>query len=142
MDTNSLPPSVTPELAITPDDHPGAFARAFAASIESGDPAIVESVYEESAVLVTDEGRLAVGADRQAALTEHLSLGIPISVNPRNVIQSGDTALLIVDWAIVGRSQSGQSIDLRGTATDVARRGADGYWRYVIDNPFGITLRG
>ncbi|MGW4131104.1 hypothetical protein [Amycolatopsis japonica] len=25
------------------------------------------------------------------------------------------------------------------TATDVAKRGEDGLWRYVIDNPFGIA---
>jgi hypothetical protein len=31
-------------------------------------------------------------------------------------------------------------VDLHGTATDVARRGADGAWRYVIDNPFGTAL--
>lgn len=142
MNTNSLPPSATPELASTPDDHPAAFARAFAAALKVGDPAIVDSVYEPSAVLITDEGKPAVGAGRRAALTKHLALGIPITVNPRNVIQSGDTALLIVDWAIAGISQSGQSIELRGTATDVARRGTDGYWRYVIDNPFGIIAAG
>ncbi|MFD8545165.1 YybH family protein [Streptomyces sp. NPDC059649] len=26
---------------------------------------------------------------------------------------------------------------VRGTATDVARRGPDGHWRYLIDSPFG-----
>ena len=41
-----------------------------------------------------------------------------------------DIALLIVDWSVG---------DLAGTATDVARRGADGVWRYVIDNPAGIA---
>jgi hypothetical protein len=28
--------------------------------------------------------------------------------------------------------------DLPGTAADVARRGPDGVWRYVIDNPAGV----
>ncbi|MFE6165805.1 hypothetical protein ACFQ7F_43675 [Streptomyces sp. NPDC056486] len=28
---------------------------------------------------------------------------------------------------------------VRSTATDVARRGADGHWRYVIDSPFGAA---
>jgi hypothetical protein len=35
-------------------------------------------------------------------------------------------ALLAVDW------------EIDGTAVDVARRGPDGGWRYVIDNPFGV----
>ncbi len=33
----------------------------------------------------------------------------------------------------------GNRTHVDGTATDVARRGADGCWRYVIDNPFGIA---
>ncbi len=28
---------------------------------------------------------------------------------------------------------------VEGTATDVARGGLDGVWRYVIDNPFGVA---
>jgi ketosteroid isomerase-like protein len=43
---------------------------------------------------------------------------------------AGDIALLIVGWSIAG-------LDAQGTATDVARRGPDGRWRYVIDNPYG-----
>ncbi|HET6287677.1 MAG TPA: hypothetical protein VFG15_13130 [Amycolatopsis sp.] len=29
---------------------------------------------------------------------------------------------------------------LATTATDVARRGEDGLWRYVLDNPFGVGV--
>ncbi|GAA2400924.1 hypothetical protein [Streptomyces coeruleofuscus] len=29
---------------------------------------------------------------------------------------------------------------VEGTATNVARRGSDGRWRYVIDNPFGYVI--
>ncbi|BCJ57119.1 hypothetical protein Jiend_05410 [Micromonospora endophytica] len=47
--------------------------------------------------------------------------------------------LLIVDWAITGTTADGAPVDLRGTATDVARKGADGFWRYAIDNPWGTT---
>jgi ketosteroid isomerase-like protein len=57
----------------------------------------------------------------------------------RRVYVAGDVALLLVDWSITGTSRQGYPIDLRGTATDVASRGPDGHWRYVIDNPFGIA---
>lgn len=38
-----------------------------------------------------------------------------------------------------GTGPDGAAVRLAGTATDVARRGPDGLWRYVIDNPFGTS---
>jgi ketosteroid isomerase-like protein len=69
------------------------------------------------------------------------SLGVPIRVEPRHVYvtATGDTALLVVDWMIDGRRPDGEHVHIEGTATDVARRGVDGVWRYVIDNPFGTA---
>jgi ketosteroid isomerase-like protein len=65
------------------------------------------------------------------------ALGMPIEVRPRHVYVADDIALLIVDWSIKGTATGGAVVDIEGTATDVARRGEDGVWRYVIDNPFG-----
>ena len=63
---------------------------------------------------------------------EFQALAVPITVRPRRVEVAGDLALLIVDWTV--------GDDISGTATDVARRGGDGCWRYVIDNPFGVSV--
>lgn len=68
-----------------------------------------------------------------------LALGVPIEVEPRHVYVADDIALLIVDWKISGTAPDGAQVDISGTATDVARRGADGIWRYLIDNPFGTA---
>jgi ketosteroid isomerase-like protein len=38
-----------------------------------------------------------------------------------------------------GTAPDGTPLELNGTATDVTRRGADGVWRYVIDNPSGTA---
>lgn len=35
--------------------------------------------------------------------------------------------------------RNGGSVNFQGTATDGARRGSDGRWRSVIDNPFGTA---
>jgi ketosteroid isomerase-like protein len=59
-----------------------------------------------------------------------------MTARTRHVYVAGDVVLLIVDWSIQGTSRQGYPVDLHGTATDVARRGTDGSWRYVIDNPF------
>jgi hypothetical protein len=32
-------------------------------------------------------------------------------------------------------------VHVEGTATDVARRGPGGLWRYVTDNPFGTRAQ-
>jgi ketosteroid isomerase-like protein len=111
-----------------PDQVPAAFAAAF----NSGDPALVDALYESDAVFVDQTGTALTGASRIAANTAFQALGLPIEVRPRHVLSAGDIALLIVDWQI-GDGH------VTGTATDVARRGADGVWRYAVDNPFGIA---
>ncbi|CAM3649251.1 YybH family protein [Tsukamurella ocularis] len=126
------------ELTTEPHRHPSVFAEAF----NSGDPAALDRVYEPAAVFVTPDGAAVTGDDRRSANTALQALGVPITVTVRQVHRFDDAlALLIVDWEIVGRTASGADIDVRGTATDVARRGHDGRWRYVIDNPLGVAER-
>ncbi|MCE7005892.1 DUF4440 domain-containing protein [Kibdelosporangium philippinense] len=105
-------------------DLPHAFAKAF----DSFDPAQVERVYEPESLLVLDAGKPLTGAERASANAELQKLGKRITVEPRHVYVCGDIALLLVDWKI-------PDAGISGTATDVARRGPDGCWRYVIDNP-------
>ena len=103
-----------------------ALPHEFAAAFNTFDLAEVERRYEPGAVFVDRPGHPAAPAANQAML----NLRTPLEVRPRHVFETGDLALLIVDWRIG---------ELTGTATDVARRGADGRWRYVIDNPFGVS---
>ncbi|MGW7067663.1 YybH family protein [Streptomyces sp. NPDC054855] len=111
------------------EDVPAAFADRF----NSGDPDAVRELYEERAAFVPESGAAVHGSDRIAgANAPFLAIGLPLSVRPRHVHVCGEIALLVVDWEIEGVVSS--------TATDVARRGADGYWRYVIDSPFGAAV--
>ncbi|WP_430497048.1 YybH family protein [Micromonospora trifolii] len=115
--------------------HPSVFAHAF----NSGNVAAVEQVYEPEGLLVAVPGQPVTGAARIAANQRFLDLGIPIEVRPRHVYVADDVALLIVDWTIDGTDRDGRPVHIEGTATDVARRGPDGRWRYIIDNPFGTA---
>ncbi|MFF4615364.1 Cif family virulence factor [Nonomuraea jabiensis] len=72
-------------------------------------------------------GHPVAGPARLAANQHLQSFGLPIEARPRHAYVAGDIALLIVDWS------------MRGTATDVVRRGPDGRWHYVIDNPHGTA---
>ncbi|RSM62567.1 DUF4440 domain-containing protein [Amycolatopsis sp. WAC 01376] len=118
----------SPSVPLTTDaaEHPFVFQAAF----NTGSAEILDAVYEPDAVFVRRDGVRVTGAERRAANGGILALGQPIKVAPRQVHVAGDLALLIVDWVIEGH--------LAATATDVARRGEDGFWRYVIDNPFGV----
>jgi ketosteroid isomerase-like protein len=111
-------------LATEAADHPYVFAKAF----NSFDPAQLERVYEPESVLVPSAGSPVTGEARSTANSELQALGKPMTVSPRHVYVCGDIALLIVDWEIA-------DLGVTGTATDVVRRGPDGFWRYVIDNP-------
>lgn len=110
--------------------HPASVAHEFASAFNSQDPDAVEAVYEPGGLFVPEPGKIVTGDARKAANQRFLDLGLPIELKPRHVYEHDGIALLIVDWTIG---------DVHGTATDVARKGADGRWRYVIDNPFGTA---
>jgi ketosteroid isomerase-like protein len=90
-------------------------------------------------VLVARPGVPVTGPERAAANGRLQALGVPIEVHPRHVYVADDIALLVVDWMIEGTGPDGTPVHVSGTATDVARRGPDGTWRYVIDNPWGTA---
>ncbi len=122
------------QLAERPEDVPAVFAARF----NSGDARAVAEVYESGAVFVPEPGSSLTGQELHAANGRFLALGLPITVRPRHVYTTGDVALLIVDWTIDGTDRDGLPVHIEGTATDVARRGQDGRWRYAIDSPFGV----
>jgi uncharacterized protein (TIGR02246 family) len=116
-----------------PAELPGVFAAAF----NSGDATAVERLFEPDAVFVTVPGELVSGAARRRATGDFLRLGVPITIAVRHCYVSGDLALVIGDYVIDGAGPDGTHVHIEGTATDVVRRGEDGRWRYVIDNPPG-----
>jgi hypothetical protein len=75
---------------------------------------------------------------KSRALDQFLAIGLPITMNVRNVYTSGDIALVIADWSLKGTGADGSDVDMSGRTADVARRGTDG-WKFVIDNPFGTS---
>lgn len=124
-----MPPSRIPDGADAPERLPELFAAAF----NAGDTDAVDRLFEPDAILVSDPGTAESGAGRRAAVASFAGLGAPITITVRHVYVAGDIALIIGDHVI-----SSTEVYITGTATDVARRGADGRWRYVIDNPSGI----
>jgi ketosteroid isomerase-like protein len=128
---------------------PERLPAAFVAAFNAADPRAIEQIYEDGAVLAPQPGRPVTGPGLVAAHEHLLRLGLPMNATMRHAYVAGDIALLVVDWSIAGTTitnttiasttADGRDVRITGTATDVARRGADGRWRYVIDNPFGSS---
>jgi uncharacterized protein (TIGR02246 family) len=119
---------------MTPED----LVTAFVAAFNSGSADAVDALYEDTGVVIPVPGQPLSGAARLAANGHLVSFGLPIAVEIQQVYEVGDIALLIVNWSIDGTTAQSVEVHLTATATDVARRGSDGRWRYVIDNPFGV----
>ena len=113
------------------------FARAF----NAGDLDGLMALYEPEAVLGSESGEVAEGTDAiREALKGYLASGGKIQLETRYAIQSGDLALLSASWQLTGGTgPDGQPVEIRARSTEVARRQADGSWRYVVDHPFGAT---
>lgn len=119
---------------VDPAELPAMFARAF----NAGDLAAIDRLFEPDAVRVVQPGVVVTGDGRRKATSDFLALGIPITLHLRHAYVYDDLALLIGDFVIDGTRPDGRHVHHEGTATDVARRGADGCWRYAIDNPPGV----
>jgi uncharacterized protein (TIGR02246 family) len=99
-------------------------------------------LYSPEAVFVANDGRTITGRSEFAALFQRdMNLGVPLKATVRHVFVGGDTAQIILDWAIHGKDSDGKLVHVHGTASDIMRRGADGVWRYIIDNNQGTAVR-
>lgn len=112
---------------------------AFVAAFNARRVDLLDRAYAPDAVVVPSPGQPMTGAARAAATERLLSFGLPMDATVRHTYVAGDVALLIVDWAIHGRTPDGYDVDLAGTATDVVRRNYENRWEYLIDNPFGVA---
>jgi uncharacterized protein (TIGR02246 family) len=99
-------------------------------------------LYAPEAVFVANDGRTITDRNEFAAQFRHdMDLGVPLTANVRHVFVGGDTAQIVLDWAIHGTGSDGKPVHVHGTASDIMRRGEDGVWRYIIDNNQGTVVR-
>lgn len=121
-------------------DQPENLHRLFAAGASAGDLEGLMSLYEDGATYIGPDGARAEGAQ---AIREHLNDLIALSpqITPASsqVILAGDIALMSNRWRVTFGGD-GQQTGFEGASIEVARRQADGSWRYVIDNPSADAL--
>ncbi len=95
----------------------------------------VLSLYDDDAVLVAAPDQKAHGTDAiRGAIEEFVGLGGQIEfVAEAEPIVVGDLALTHARWRLT--PDVGDALE--GETAEVSRRGTDGKWRYLIDNPWG-----
>lgn len=98
-----------------------------------GDIDAVMSVYDSDAVLLNRTGKLQKGEEE---LRQELALfaaqKVRFSFNIKQVIRSGDIALMHTMWSV------SSSPPMSVYAIEVARRQPDGTWRWLIGDPFTV----
>jgi ketosteroid isomerase-like protein len=126
----------------SPPTEPEGMAAALLERFNSGKVSAMMTLYEPEAVLIAKDGRTVSGHPQIAAeLERDLRLGLPLQASARHVFVAGDIAEIVLDWSIEGTGPDGEHVHLGGSASDVVRRGADGLWRYLIDNNQGTAVR-
>ena len=121
---------------------PEGMAASLLERFSSGKVSEMMALYEPEAVLIRKDGRPVTGHTGIAAeLERDLRLGLPLEVKSRHAFVAGDIAELVLDWSIDGTGPDGEHVHLGGSASDVVHRGADGVWRYIIDNNQGTAVR-
>ena len=112
---------------------------AFQAAFNARDLDALLDLYEEEAALTPQPGVAVTGhAAIREALGGFLGLNGPIAMTTKTIIPAGDLAMLHAEWTLDGTGPDGSPIALAGRTSEVARRQADGTWRYVIDNPYSV----
>ena len=106
--------------------------------VNRGDLDGLAALYEPDAAFVTRPGETVVGlAAIRDATASLLALRPRTSLELLFVVRAADLALLISRWRLTGTDPDGAAVEIGGQTSDVARRQADGTWRFAIDNPWG-----
>lgn len=110
----------------------------FVRALNAGDLHGLVALYREDSCLLSPPGTEARGLKAiREALARFVGLRPVIQLKTRRITISGDLALLSSDWRLTGTAPDGAPIESAGRSSEVARRGADGDWYYLIDDPMG-----
>jgi uncharacterized protein (TIGR02246 family) len=121
-----------------PATAPEQIHQLFESAFNAADIDGLMALYESNAALIAQPGSVDHGSEQvRAALQGFLALKGRITLNTKLVFTVGDLAYLSNTWSLNGTGPDGNPVALGATTAEVARRQADGTWRYVIDNAWG-----
>lgn len=107
--------------------------------INSGNLDALMPLYESQAAFATQPGSLAHGGlGVRDALAGFIAMKGTLDLEVTRVLEVDDLALVTGTWSFDGTGPDGEPVRLKANNADVLRRQADGTWRFVIDNPWGV----
>lgn len=113
---------------------------AFAQEMNAGNLDGLLALYEPNATFTAEPGKIVSGtAAIRAALANFLSLKPRVTLAPRVLGNSGDVALLSSKWELKGTGPDGKPVEMTGESAEVARKQADGSWKFAVDSPWGLA---
>ncbi len=111
----------------------------FASALNRGDLDGLLALYEPTASLVPEPGKVVTGLEGIGqALQLFLDMKPTIRIETKGVVQTGDLAVLQSKWTLDCCSPDGKPMQMSGHATEVVRRQPNGNWLYAIDLPYGM----
>jgi ketosteroid isomerase-like protein len=114
--------------------------EAIVAGINAGQLESLMPLYETNAAFAAEPGSLVHGpAGVREALSGFISMRGRLDLRVTRVLEVDDLALVIGVWSFDGTGPDGEPVRLEASNADVLRRQADGTWRFVIDNPWGVA---
>lgn len=114
---------------------PEEICRLFQRYMAEGDVESLLSIYDSEAVVLTQSGEAKKGQGLREQLASVAAAKPQFDFNIRQVIQSGDIALMHTDWKVSSPQQMFEY------AIEVARRQPDGKWRWLIGDPSTVGKR-
>ncbi|MEU1282362.1 nuclear transport factor 2 family protein [Streptomyces sp. NPDC005805] len=118
------------ELTDDPDVQNDVFLKAF----NSGDGGVFDRLYRDDAISNLS-GAPLTGAERTRAIKEMLAKGPTLNSTLKHSYTAGDVTLIVVDFELGLPDEEGNLVPVKGSCTDVIRRGEDGRWLMAIDRP-------
>ena len=123
----------TQESAGTRIVDPARLPFAYQDALNAGDADAVVALFHQDATMHTFTGKVLTGQEAlHAEAVQSIAAQARLTNKPRSTLIGGDTALIIVDWDLEAMLPDGTGISPTGTTTAVARRSADGSWRFAI----------
>lgn len=118
-----------------PARSPEEICTLFQKYMAEGDLDSVLTIYDDEAVFLNRDREIRKGKELREELAPIVAAKTRFEFDIRQLIQSGDIALMHTDWTISGPPP--QFVH----AMEVARRQSDGTWRWLIGDPFTVDRR-
>lgn len=114
------------------------------AAIMAEDFDTLMAIYADDAVLVVKPDLVVQGKDaiRRAfvKIAEYFGHSLAIRQDKATVLETGDTALVIMEAVLTSRDAEGAKHSITRRATYVFRKSPQGRWLCAIDNSYGTAL--